>query len=137
CNEGGTVTHGTISSSNVDVTPDLGSMVGSAYTISVTATFAIDLAVGISPASSVVTQGSFTFKAGFSGNMVAAANGGVKPGVPNRLQLSMSGASLLTSDGTVRERLSDFSLSVDDNDMLATTIVSGGYTYASTIIGGS
>jgi hypothetical protein len=62
----------------------------------------------------------------------------VEPGVPNRLQLSMSGASLLTSDGTVRERLSNFSVTVivDENTPGRTTIF-GGYTYASTIIGGS
>jgi len=138
CNEGGTVLHGTISSSNVGVTQSLGSTVGSPYAITVTATFTIDLSVvATAPASSVVTQGSFTFTAAFSGNMELAANGGVQPGVPNRVQLSMSGASLLTANGTARERLSNFSVSVDDNDTLGRTTISGGYTYASTIIGGS
>ena len=138
CNEGGTVIHGTLSSSNVGVSQSLGSTVGSPYTVTVTATFTIDLSIATTaPASSVVTQGSFTFTAGFSGNMAAAPNGGVEPGVPNRVQISMSGANLLTSNGTVRERLSNFSISVDDNDALGRTTISGGYTYASTIIGGS
>jgi hypothetical protein len=138
CNEGGTVLHGTLSSSNVGVSQSLGPTAGSPYAITVTATFTIDLSVATTaPASSVVTQGSFTFTAGFSGNMEAAANGGVQPGVPNRVQISMSGASLLTSNGTVRELLSNFSISVDDNDTLGRTTISGGYTYASTTIGGS
>jgi hypothetical protein len=138
CNEGGTVTHGTLSSSNVGVSQSLGPTVGSPYGITVTATFAIDLSIATTaPASSVVTQGSFTFTAAFSGNMEAAANGGVQPGVPNRVQLSMSGASLLSSNGTVRELLSNFSMSVDDNDALGRTTISAGYTYASTTIGGS
>jgi hypothetical protein len=137
CNEGGIFIHGTISSSNVNVTPSLGLTVGSSYNIAVTATFAIDLAVGLTPASSVVTQSSFTFTTIFSGTMRAAANGGVEPDVPNAVQVSMNGVSLLTSDGTIRERLSNFSISVDDNDTSGTTTISGGYTYASTIIGGS
>src|SRR4051812_2531836 len=138
CTESGTVLHGTLSSSNVGVSQSLGPTPGSPYSITVTATFAIDLSVATTaPASSVVTQGSFTFTAGFSGNMEAAANGGVQPGAPNRVQISMSGASLLSSNGTVRELLSNFSLSVDDNDTLARTTVSGGYTYASMIIGGA
>jgi len=139
CNEGGIVLHGTISSSNVGVSQNLGSTVGSPYSVTVTATFTIDLSVATTaPASSVVTQGSFTFTVAFSGTMVAAATGGgVEPGVPNRVQVSMSGASLLTSNGTVRERLSNFSISVDDNDPLGRTTISGDYTYASTIIGGS
>lgn len=138
CNEGGTVVHGTLSSSNVGVSQNLGSTVGSPYAITVTATFTIDLSVATAaPALGVVTQGSFTFTAGFSGNMAAAANGGVEPGVPNRVQISMSGASLLSSNGTLRERLSNFSLFVDDNDTLGRTTISGGYTYASTLIGGS
>ncbi len=138
CHEGNTVIHGTLSSSNVGVSQSFGSTVGSPYTVTVTATFTIDLSIATTaPASSVVTQGSFTFTAGFSGNMQAAATGGVEPGVPNRVQISMSGASLLTSNGTVRERLSNFSISVDDNDTLGRTTISGGYTYASTIIGGS
>jgi len=138
CNEGGTVVHGTLSSSNVGVSQSLGSTPGSPYSITVTATFTIDLSITTtSPASSVVTQGSFTFTAGFSGTMQAAANGGVQPGVPNRVQITMSGASLLSSNGTVREQLSNFSISVDDNDTLGRTTISGGYTYASTAINGS
>jgi hypothetical protein len=138
CNEGGIVTHGTLSSSNVGVSQGLGPTAGSPYTITVTATFAIDLSIATTaPASSVVTQGSFTFTAAFSGTMQAAANGGVEPGVPNHVQVSMSGASLLASDGTVSELLSNFSISVDDNDTTGKTTISGGYTYASTTIGGS
>jgi hypothetical protein len=138
CNEGGTVLHGTLRSSNVGVSQNLGSFVGSPYTVTVTATFTIDLSVATTaPASTFVTQSSFTFTTTFSGTMEAAANSGVQPGVPNRVQISMSGASLLTSFGTVRELLSNFSISVDDNDTLGRTTISGGYTYASTIIGGS
>jgi hypothetical protein len=138
CNEGGTVLHGTLSSSNVGVGQNLGPTVGSPYTISVSATFTIDLSVTTtSPASSVITQGSFTFTVTLSGNMVAGANGAVEVGTPNRVQISMSGPSLLTSNGTVREQLSNFNLSVDDNDLLGRTTVSGGYTYANTIMNGS
>jgi hypothetical protein len=138
CNEGGIVMHGTISSSNVGVSQNLGPFVGSPYTVTVTASFTIDLSIATTaPASTFVTQSSFTFTATFSGNMQAAAAGGVEPGVPSRVQISMSGASLLTSDGTVRELLSNFSITVDDNDTQGRTTISGGYTYASTIIGGS
>jgi hypothetical protein len=138
CNEGGTVLHGTISSSNVGVSQSLGSFAGSPYTLTVTASFNIDLSVTTTaPASTFVTQSSFTFTATFSGSMQAAAAGGVEPGVPNRVQIAMSGASMLTSDGPVRELLSNFSILVDDNDALGRTTISGGYTYASTIIGGS
>lgn len=136
CNQGGTITHGTLSSSNVGVTQNLGSTIGSPYSITVTATFSIDLSI-TTGLKSVVNQGSFTFTAGFSGNMQAAANGGVEPGVPNRVQVSMIGTSLLASSGTVRARLSNFSLSVDDNDTLGRTTITGGYTYASTLIGGA
>ena len=66
--------------------------------------------------------------------MVAGANGGVQPGTPNRVQMSMFNGNLLTSNGTVREQLSNFNLSVDDNDLLGRTTVSGGYTYANTIM---
>jgi hypothetical protein len=69
--------------------------------------------------------------------MVAGANGGVQPGTPNRVQMSMFNGNLLTSNGTVREQLSNFNLSVDDNDLLGRTTVSGGYTYANTIMNGS
>jgi hypothetical protein len=138
CNEGGTVLHGTLSSSNVGVGQNLGPTVGSPYSISVTATFTIDLSVTTtSPASSVVTQASFSFTVMLSGNMVAGANGGVQPGTPNRVQMSMFNGNLLTSNGTVREQLSNFNLSVDDNDLLGRTTVSGGYTYANTIMNGS
>jgi len=138
CNESGTVLHGTVTSSNVGVGQSLGSTVGSAYTISVTATFTIDLSVATAaPASLHVTQGAFTFTATFSGTMVAAANGGVQPGVPNRVQIAMNGVSLLSSDGTARELLSNFTIFVDSNDTMGTTTISGGYTYASTAILGS
>jgi hypothetical protein len=136
CNEGGTITHGTVSSSNVGVSQNLGSTPGSPYTVSVTATFTIDLSI-TTGLKRLVNQGSFTFTAAFSGNMQAAANGGVEPGLPNRVQISMIGASLLTTNGTSRGQLSNFSMSVDDNDTLGRTTISGGYTYASTIIGGS
>ena len=137
CNQGGIVIHGTISSSNVGVSQNLGSTVGSPYSITVSASFTIDLSITTASASTVVTQSSFNFSITFSGNMEAAANGGVEPGFPNRVQLAMNGASLLTSDGTVRELLSSFSIFADDNDTLGRTTISGNYTYASTIIGGS
>lgn len=138
CNQGGTVTHGTFSSSNVGVIQNLGPTAGSPYSISVTATFTIDLSVAImAPVSNHVTQGSFNFTVTFAGNMQAAANGGVQPGVPNHVQVSMNGTSLLASDGTARELLSNFSILVDDNDTTGRTTISGGYTYASTTIGGS
>ncbi|HXJ54491.1 MAG TPA: hypothetical protein VNH16_24150 [Burkholderiales bacterium] len=142
CNEGGTVLHGTLSSSNVGVSQNLGQTPGSAYSISVSATFTIDLSVTTtSPALIVVSQGSLSFTVAFSGNMVAAGNG-VQPGNPNRVQISMSGSSLLSSTtiGTntpQRSQLSNFNLSVDDNDTLGRTTVSGGYTFASTAINGS
>jgi hypothetical protein len=141
CNEAGIVIHGTLSSSNVGVSQSLGSTVGSPYSVTVTATFTIDLSfVTTAPAETFVTQSSFTFTAAFSGNMEAAATG-VQPGAPNRVQLSMSGASLLTlnvtSNGTVRELLSNFNIFADENDALGRTTISGGYTYASTMIGGS
>jgi len=138
CNQGGTVTHGTFSSSNVGVVQNLGQTAGSPYSISVSATFTIDLSVAITaPVSNAVTQGSFNFTATFAGNMQPAANGGVEPGVPNHVQISMNGTSLLASDGTARELLSNFTMVVDDNDTLGRTTISGGYTYASTTIGGS
>jgi len=137
CNQGGIVIHGTISSSNVGVSQNLGSTVGSPYSITVSASFTIDLSITTASASTVVTQSSFNFSITFSGNMEAAANGGVEPGFPNRVQLAMNGAGLLTSDGTVRELLSSFSIFADDNDTLGRTTISGNYTYASTIIGGS
>jgi len=136
CNEGGTIKHGTISSSNVGVTQNLGSTLGSPYTLTVAATFTIDLST-TTGLKKVVNQASFTFTVGFSGNMEAGANGGVRPGVPNRTQVSMIGASFLAQSGTTRSRLSNFSLSVDDDDTLGRTTISGGYTYASTLIGGS
>jgi hypothetical protein len=67
CIEGGTVVHGTISSSNVGVSQNLGSFVGSPYTITVSATFAIDLSVATTaPVSTFVTQSSFSFTTTFS-----------------------------------------------------------------------
>jgi hypothetical protein len=139
CNLGGIVTHGTLSSSNVSVVPELGSTVGSPYKITVMASFNIDLSFTTTapPASTFVTQSSFTFTATFFGNMQADGTGGVEPGFPNRVQISMSGASLLASDGTIRELLSNFNIIVDNNDALENTTISGGYTYASTVINGS
>jgi hypothetical protein len=138
CTEGGIRMHGTISSSNVNVTPAFGSTVGSTYTVNVTASFTIDLSIATTaPALTVVTQSSFNFSTTFSGNMEADGAGGVQPGAPNHVQLAMNGSGLLTSDGTVRELLSSFSFFIDDNDTLARTTISGNYTYASTMIGGS
>jgi len=138
CSEGGTLIHGTVSASNVGVGQNLGPTVGSTYSITVSATFTVDLSItSTAPAASAVTQGSFNFIAGFSGIMEAAGNGGVQPGVPNRVQISMSNANILTSNGTVRELLTNFNFSVDDDDTQGRTTVTGGYTYASTIINGS
>jgi hypothetical protein len=138
CSEGGQVVHGTISSSNVGFSQDLGSTVGSPYTMTVSASITIDLSVvTMAPASTVVTQSSFNFSIKFFGNMVADGTGGVEPDFPNRIRLAMDGAGLLTSDGPVRELLSSFSIVADANDTLGTTTVTGNYTFASTTIGGS
>jgi hypothetical protein len=138
CNQGGVVTHGTLSSAHAGVFRSLGPTPGSSYTIVVSATFSIDLSVAItSPVSNAVTQGSFQMDAHFFGNMQAAANGGVEPGVPNQVLVDMNGPSLLASDGADRELLSNFSISVNDDDAQAKTTISGHYTYASTVIGGS
>jgi len=141
CNEGGEVTHGTISLSNVGVSQNLGPTPGTPYSFSVSATFNIDLSVTAGPpASSVVTQGSFTFTVGFSGFMQAVPGGGTQPGPFIQAQVSMSGASLLSQqNGTVRELLSNFSITVvDDNAQGRDTITAGsGYTFASTAINGS
>jgi hypothetical protein len=139
CNLGGIVMHGTVSSSNVSVTPELmGSTVGSAYRISVTASFNIDLSfTTTAPASTFVTQSSFTFTAKFFGTMQSDGAGGVQPGPDNRRQIMMSGGSVLASDGTLRELLSNLSITVDDDDTLGRTTISGGYTYASTAINGA
>jgi hypothetical protein len=138
CNEGGLVAHGTISSSNVQVSaPVLGSTPGSPYTLVVSATTAIDFSLSTTaPVSTFVTQGLFTFTTTFSGTMQTAPGGGVEPGDPTQAVITITGSNLLTSDGTVRERLSNnFSITVDET--LASTTTSGHYTYASTIINGS
>jgi len=142
CNEGGEVTHGTISLSNVGVSQNLGPTPGTPYSFSVSAAFNIDLSIVTAgpPASSVVTQGSFTFTVGFSGFMQAAPGGGTQPGPFIQAQVSMSGASLLSQqNGTVTELLSNFSITVvDDNAQGSDTITAGsGYTFASTAISGS
>src|ERR1051325_3038569 len=138
CNEGGTVLHGTLSSSNVSVVQNLGPTVGSPYVMAVTATLTLDLSVSTAaPAQTVVTQGSFTFTVSINGNMVTDGTGGVQPGPESTVTLSMGGTSLLTSDGTVRELLSNFSISVVDNVNSSTSTLSGSYTYASTTINGS
>jgi hypothetical protein len=140
CNDGGFVTHGTIRSSNVNVVPFLGSTVGSAYNINVTAAFTIDLSITdttTTPASTFVTQSSFNFTTTFNGNMVADGTGGVRPGPANDVVVAIGGTSLLVSDGTVRELLSNFGITVDNNIALGRKTISGSYTYASTIIGGS
>jgi len=138
CNEGGMVKHGTLSSSNVSVVENLGPTVGSPYVIAVTATLTLDLSVTTAaPARTVVTQGSFTFTFTLNGNMQSNGAGGVQPGPATSIALSIGGASLLTADGTVRELLSNFSITVVDDANLSTSTLSANYTYASTIIGGS
>jgi hypothetical protein len=139
CNQAGFVTHGTVSSSNFEVIPhEVGQTVGSSYRVEVKATIAIDLSVATpAPVSTSVVQGSFVFSTTFFGFMQAAPNGGLEAGPPNRAVVSMDGTNLLSLDGTVRERLSDFFISIDEDDTLGSTAVSGHYTYASTIIGGS
>src|ERR1051325_5123944 len=120
CSGGGTLTFGTVSAPTVGVGQTLGPTVGSTYSITVSATFTVDLSItSTAPAASAVTQGSFHFIAGFSWIMEAAGNGGVQPGVPNRVQISMSNANILTSNGTVRELLTNFNFSVDDDDTQA------------------
>ena len=137
CNDGGTVVHGTISSSNVSVVQNLGQTVGSPYVLAVQASFTVDLSVSKPGLPTVVTQGSFTFVVSINGNMQANGTGGVKTGPATTITVSMSGASLLTSDGTARELLSNFSLSAVNNVNASTTTVSGSYTFASTSINGS
>jgi len=138
CNEGGVVMHGTIASSGVGITPSLGSTVGSDYSITVTAGFSIDLSIATTaPASTFVTQSSFNFTVKFSGKMRAAAAGGVEPDAPTQVRLTMNGASILASMGTIRELVSNFTIIVDKDNAAGSTTVSGGYTYASTAIGGA
>ncbi|HJY76795.1 MAG TPA: hypothetical protein VKE95_09190 [Burkholderiales bacterium] len=139
CNEGGEVTHGTLSASNVVVGQNLGSSAGDPYSISVTATFSIDLSITTAqPASSVVTQGALTFTVSVSGLMEAAADGSVVPGAPSQIHIALDIPSLLSQtvdqNGTVRERVSSFSIMIDSNDVSGKT-VTGHYTYASTAIG--
>jgi hypothetical protein len=138
CNQGGTVLHGTLSSSNVSVVQNLGPTVGSPYVLAVTASFTIDLSVTTTaPARSVVTQGSFTFTVSINGNMQATGTGGVQPGPATTVAISMSGTSLLTSNGTDRELLSNFGISVINNVTMSSLSISGSYTYASTTINGA
>jgi hypothetical protein len=140
CNEGGAVTHGTISLSNVGVSQNLGPTPGTPYSFSVSATFSIDLSIVTAgpPASSVVTQGSFTFTVGFSGFMQAVPGGGTQPGPFIQAQVSMNGASLLSQqNGTVTELLSNFSITVVDDNAQGRDTITGGYTFASTAISGS
>jgi hypothetical protein len=138
CNQGGIVLHGTVSSSNVSVVQNLGPTLGSPYVLAVTASFAIDLSVTTtSPAQSVVTQGSFTFTVSINGNMQANGTGGVQPGPATTVAISMSGASLLTSNGTERQLLSNFGITVIDNVTTSSSSISGSYTFASTTLNGA
>src|SRR5712691_9533119 len=131
CDEGGVIFHGTISSTGVSATVNLGSTVGSSYNISVTATITIDLSITTaSPAAVLVSQGSFTFSVTSSGTMQDDGFGGLRPvGVTT---IVIAGPSLLASDGVSREQLSNFALTVVDDDVTgATTINSGSqFTYA-------
>src|SRR6266480_909106 len=131
CDEGGVIFHGTISSTGVSATVNLGSTVGSSYNISVTATITIDLSITTaSPAAVLVSQGSFTFSVTSSGTMQDDGFGGLRPvGVTT---IVIAGPSLLASDGVNREQLSNFALTVVDDDVTgATTINSGShFTYA-------
>jgi len=131
CDEGGVIFHGTISSTGVSATVNLGSTVGSSYNISVTATITIDLSITTaSPAAVLVSQGSFTFSVTSSGTMQDDGFGGLRPvGVTT---IVIAGPSLLASDGVNREQLSNFALTVVDDDVtVATTINSGShFTYA-------
>lgn len=137
CNNSGKVLHGTLSSSNVSVVQNLGPTVGSPYVLAVTATFTIDLAVTRAPDPTVVTQGSFTFTVSINGNMQADGTGGVQTGPASTITIAMSGASLLTQNGAVRELLTNFGVTVIDNLNTSSSSIAGSYTYASTTIGGS
>jgi len=139
CNEFGEVIHGTLAATNVSVAEQLGSMAGTPYSISVQATFSIDLSIATTqPASSVVTQGSFTFIVSFSGLMQAAPDGSVEPGDPSTIHIELNVPSLLSQtvnqSGTLTERLSSFDVIIDTSNTAGTT-VTGGYTYASTAFG--
>jgi hypothetical protein len=137
CNDGGIVKHGTLSSSNVGVFENLGPTVGSPYVMSVSATLTIDLSVAQAPAPTVVSQGAFTFSVTINGNMQANGTGGVQPGPATSVQISMIGQSLLSSNGTERELLSNFAITLIDTVNTSTSTLGGSYTYASTTIGGS
>jgi hypothetical protein len=138
CDEGGVIFHGTISSTGVSANVTLGNAIGDPYNISVGATITIDLSITTtSPAQVLVSQGSFTFNVAFSGTMEDDGFGGVQPG-PGSTTIAIAGASLLASDGVNSEQLSNFDLTVVDNDVTGTTTVSGHFTYAnsaSTITG--
>ena len=137
CNDGTQILFGTLASSNVSAFQSLGATVGSPYVESVTASLTIDLAVTKGPPPSVVTQGSFTFMLTINGTMQANGTGGVRPGPANTVALSMNGQSLLSSNGTVRELLSNFSITVLDEINVSRASVGANYTYASTTINGA
>ena len=133
CDEGGVIFHGTISSTGVSSNFMLGSTPSSPYNISIAATITIDLSITtVSPAAVLVSQGSFSFSVALSGTMVDNGAGGVMPDFPTHTQTHITGPSLLASDGVNREQLSNFALTVVDDDVtVATTINSGShFTYA-------
>jgi len=131
CDNGGVIFHGTISSTGVSANVMLGSTVGSPYNISVAATITIDLSItvtSISPAEVLVSQGSLSFSVAFSGTMEDDFAGGIMPGFPTHTETHIFGASLLASDGVNSEQLSNFDLTVVDDN--AGTTVTGHFTYA-------
>jgi len=129
CDDGGGVTHGTISSTGVSATLNLGATFGSPYSISVGATTTIDLSITTTnPASVLVTQGSFTFSASFSGTMTSDGAGGVVPDFPTDFTTHIIGPSLLMSDGVHSEQLSNFDLTVVGGS--SGTTVTGHFTSA-------
>ncbi len=130
CDEGGVIFHGTISSTGVSSNFMLGSTPSSPYNISIAATITIDLSITtVSPAAVLVSQGSFSFSVALSGTMVDNGAGGVMPDFPTHTQTHITGPSLLASDGVNSEQLSNFDLTVVDDDTTGTT-VTGQFTYA-------
>jgi len=130
CNEAGVISHGTFSVTGISGNfIDLGD---GTYEAFVAATLTIDFSItsATNPLDALVFQGAINFSIETRGPMVNGA-----PDLPTYTKMHMDGLSLLTSVGTYREKLSDFSFTVED-DALGTT-VNNTFTYANTVINGS
>lgn len=119
CDDGfGVVLHGTLSSV-------INSFSGGTGNFTVNATVTIDLSVkttGITPVEELVTQGSMSFTATFSGTTI---------------DIAITNASLLSSVGGVTEQFVNFNLTVVEDGAGNVTVTSSTpFTFASTTIGG-